>query len=192
MKNQSWLNRHKIIFVFTLCFMLPFAAAKVALAFSLYTPGITAKGEWLQQEVYLSPGEKTRWHLAYVQPGIAQSGMVQPGMSLAGQTTNCDNTCELGIYTLQQLYAGLGKYQDSVDISVVSLAPADRSHDLHWLPVNEEFAGAGLENQLLILNRDGEVLLRYPAAENMQDAADVARDMRSDLIRLLNYDRTEL
>ncbi len=47
-----------------------------------------------------------------------------------------------------------------------------------------------LNNQFVIINQQGIVLLRYPLIDSL--ATQVASDVRSDLLRLFNYDRSRL
>jgi hypothetical protein len=48
---------------------------------------------------------------------------------------------------------------------------------------------ASFNNQILLLNKDGLALLQYSATEDMTAMIAVAQDIRSDLNRLMNYDR---
>jgi len=180
MKNLLWVKRHKIVLLFILCFSLPFFAAKLALAFSWYTPGILAKGEWLDREVKFPVNSNAVWRLAYVVP------------------TPCENSCQFAIHALHQIYSGLGKYQSRVEADLVAPKPPDFSlsdeHNLNWLqpPSTSELA---LDNEILILNPQGVALLRYKIATNnndgnvQQNAPELAKAVRTDLLRLLNYDR---
>ena len=180
MKNPLWVKRHKILLLFVLCFSLPFFAAKLALAFSWYTPGILAKGEWLDREVKFPVSSNAVWRLVYVVPAP------------------CENSCQFAIHALHQIYSGLGKYQSRVEADLVSSQPPDFSlsdeHGLLWLmpPINGE---AALDNEILILNPQGVALLRYKIATNsndenaQQNAPELAKAIRTDLLRLLNYDR---
>jgi hypothetical protein len=48
---------------------------------------------------------------------------------------------------------------------------------------------ASFDNQILLVNEDGLALLQYSVTEDVPGMIAVARDIRSDLNRLMNYDR---
>jgi hypothetical protein len=158
--------------LFALCCLLPFIAAKFALSLRLFSPGVSNKGSWIEQELRL-PHPNGLWQLLYVQRG------------------QCDRFCELELYSLQQLYTGLGAKREQVSVGLLALqAPAElvRYPALRWqssiAAVPQKFNG-----QLLLVNRQGQVLLHYDAVANQQDAMITAKKIRADLLRLLAFDR---
>src|SRR6187200_822866 len=105
---------NKFFFVlFFICCSLPFIAAKLALEFSWFTAGVTNKGQWLEDSVQLFPAtyKQQHWQLVYV------------------PTQKCNSSCELALYTLQQIYTGFGRQQDQLNLLVVAdHAPSQLTH----------------------------------------------------------------
>jgi hypothetical protein len=166
----------KFLLLFIICCALPFVAAKLALEFSWLAAGATNKGQWLEREIKVLPAStQTHWRLVYV------------------QANNCDASCELALYTLQQIHSGLGRKQ--VQINNVILAdkmPQQLAHfaSIQWQPTN--VALPELQNHIVIVNQQGLALLRYPAIHDQAHMLAVGKDIRADLRRLMNYDRSNL
>jgi len=158
--------------LFALCCLLPFIAAKLALSLSWFSPGVGNKGAWMEQELRL-PQPNGLWQLLYV------------------QGEQCDKSCELSLYSLQQLHTGLGAKREQVSVGLLAEhAPALLAHypALHWQsPVAA--LPATFNGQLLLVNRQGQLLLHYGAVANQQDAVMTAKKIRADLLRLLAFDR---
>jgi len=171
------MNKNKFLFWFLLCALIPLAGAKLALAFGWFSETSVNRGQWVREELQLlSPhGEAAhRWHLVYIQRG----GCVQ----------QCSGTLQL----LQQLYIGLGAKQDRVEL--IAFAAPDklmrealvRDYPLfQWrlLRLGEKSS----ESNIYLVNPRGMALLQYDP-----DAAQLAQDIRTDLLRLLKYDREGL
>ncbi len=113
------------------------------------------------------------WHLVYV------------------QADSCDQLCEHALFTLQQLYAGMGRKQIKIKPIVMAQQQPEQLKKfpaIGWLlepPVASE-----LQNQIVIVNQRGLVLLRYPIVDSPEQMRDLAKDIRTDLLRLINYDRS--
>ena len=58
----------------------------------------------------------------------------------------------------------------------------------HAMPANIE----ALRQQILLVDQKGLVLLSYPIPEQDEQMAQIARNIRYDLLKLLNYDRTSV
>ncbi len=183
------MKARNFFLLFSLCALVPFAAAKLSLSMGWFAGGATNKGQWLTQEVKLIPALERgdlHWTVAYV----------------SSQT--CAQECERALTLLQQLYTGLGRKQLGVQVMLVTgnqtnLAPLKQQFSaLKMILVPTElksvattdFALDLLNNQFVIINQKGIVLLRYPLTNSV--ATQVAADVRSDLLRLFNYDRSRL
>lgn len=175
----SVLDKRTFFLLFFLCCSLPLLAAKCALEFGWFTPGVTNKGQWLEQEIVILPDTKSlaekRWHLVYM-PAQA-----------------CDHTCDLALYTLQQLYSGLAARQERV--SVVVLADQQPQHlenfrDIHWQASGVNIANLYLENKIVLVNPHGIALLHYPVATEPVAMVTLAKAIRTDLLRLLAFERS--
>jgi hypothetical protein len=169
------LSKSNFLLLFFLCSSVPFVAAKLVLEFGWFNAGANNKGHWLEREIQLLPAaEQTQkhWHLVYV------------------QAKQCEASCELALYTLQQLYIGLGRKQDEISALIIaeqSPPQLAKFSSIKWqAPV---VLVPELENQILIVNQQGLVLLRYPVALDTAGMLVVGKDVRTDLLRLMNYDR---
>ena len=49
-----------------------------------------------------------------------------------------------------------------------------------------------LQQQILLVDQKGLVLLSYPMPQQASEMAETARNIRYDLLKLLNYDRTSV
>jgi hypothetical protein len=171
-RNRSFL------LLFFVCCSLPFIAAKLALSFAWFPAGVTNKGQWLERDVQLlktSNNAQEHWHLVYV------------------QAQECDALCELSLYGLQQIYSGLGRQQNQISAVIIaanSPPQLSRFPALKWQSPSTSLSG--FQNHVFIVNQDGLALLRYPVINDKQSLLVIAKDIRTDLRRLMNYDRSSL
>lgn len=170
------MSSRKFLFLFFLCCSLPVVAAKLYLESGWLAKSETNnKGQWMQQEVKLldiHSKESSHWHLVYVQAG------------------DCTKTCEHTLYTLQQLYTGFGRKQMNVKPLVLSnskLNQLAQFPSLGWQQNNQPVTE--LQNTIVIVNQQGFALLRYPITDDLNQMIKTAKDIRTDLIRLMSYDR---
>ncbi|NQD36917.1 hypothetical protein HPT27_07745 [Permianibacter sp. IMCC34836] len=114
-----------------------------------------------------------KWWLVYVHRGDA-----------------CDASCQLQLYTLQQTWIGIGKDQDRVRIGALGVAPDVK------LPEQAERLNASVEalnqNQVsgpayYVIDPLGNVVLRYLAPSQQQDAIERSKDIRKDFQKLLRF-----
>lgn len=167
----------KFFALFLFCVGAPLALAKLSLQQGWFSDGETNnKGKWVKDEVRVSlpnPGDAgVDWYLVYV----------------AGD--DCHKTCEQALYTLQQLHTGLGRKQVKLKTLVSSATKPphlDNYAALNWIESSTSLET--FNNKILLLNEDGLALLQYDTAEQMETMITLARDIRSDLNRLMNYDR---
>jgi hypothetical protein len=164
----------KFFVLFFLCCSLPFIAAKLALQFSWFTAGATNKGQWLEQGVQLFPvtNSQQHWHLVYV------------------QARECKSYCELALYTLQQIYTGFGRQQEQINpVILAEQAPKQLSNFplVRWQTASLQLPE--LQDHIVIANQKGVAILRYPVLRDREHMLIVGKDIRSDLRRLMAYDR---
>lgn len=172
------MTSRKFFTLFLLCALVPLLAAKISLAMGWFSHSSTNKGEWLTREIQLLPNipaNAEHWRLAYVAPA------------------GCDQVCEQALHTLQQLYIGLGRKQLNIKPLVLSQeSPANLKHfpAIDWqrtpVPASE------LHNHIVIVNQHGLVLLRYPVTGDIESMRNTAKDIRTDLLKLMNYDRSDV
>lgn len=184
------MNARRFFLLFFLCAIIPVAAAKLSLSLGWFSAGATNKGKWLDNELQFIPALKkgdVHWTIAYVNIGP------------------CAQSCEAAAALLHQLYAGLGRKQLGVQAMFISddktalgkignrfaamnviPLPIELNHVVESAPQTH----VPLHHHFFIINQHGIALLRYP----LDDAApaNVAADVRADLLRLYNYDRSRL
>lgn len=177
------MTARKFFIIFIACAAVPLVAAQLCLSMGWFSQGSTNKGEWMQHDVQLLStassesenllNEQVHWHLVYVQPD------------------DCKQECEQALFTLQQLYAGMGRKQLKIKPSIMAQQKPIQLNQfpaVEWLP--EPAVAAELKNQIVIVNQRGLVLLRYPVATDAEHMNALAKDIRTDLLRLINYDRS--
>jgi len=174
------MSSRKFFLLFIVCAAVPLLAAQLSLSLGWFKQGSTNKGQWLQHEIQLLPDtgdpstdSNVHWHLVYVQAAV------------------CDQQCEQALYTLQQLYTGMGRKQLTVKPLVMAQqqpAQLNKFPAIAWQP--EQNSVNELQNQIVIVNQRGLALLRYPVDGNPAHMRDLAKNIRTDLLRLINYDRS--
>lgn len=178
------MSSRKFFILFIVCAVVPLVAAQLSLSLGWFNQGGNNKGQWLEHEIQLLPdashsvqnnpaGNAVHWHLVYVQAQV------------------CDQQCEQALFILQQLYSGMGRKQLKIKPLVMAQqqpAQLNKFPAIGWRP--EQSATNELQNQIVIVNQRGLVLLRYPVADSPEHMRDLARDIRTDLLRLINYDRS--
>lgn len=178
------MSSRKFFAWFFICAAVPLFAAQASLLLGWFSQASTNKGEWLQHEILLLPHKENaaqenvldnnvHWHLVYVQPA------------------HCEQQCEQALFTLQQLYAGMGRKQLKIKPLIMA---QHQPEQLNKFPAIGWQAGGDianeLQNQIVIVNQRGLVLLRYPVDGNPDHMRDLAKNIRTDLLRLINYDRS--
>lgn len=175
--SVSYKNK-KFLLLFFVCCSLPFIAAKLALSFAWFPSGVTNKGQWLERDVQMLPpsnNTQEHWHLVYV------------------QAQECDDVCELSLYGLQQIYSGLGRQQNQISAVIIATNSPPQLNRFPALKWQSSAASiTELQNHIFIVNQDGLALLRYPIINDKENLLAIAKDIRTDLLRLMNYDRGSL
>lgn len=169
------MNKNKFLLLFLAFCFLPLALAKLALHFNWFEGGTVSQGEWLQQEIFALPALEAHekvWRLAVV------------------PADECDELCEQGLYLVQQMFIGLGRKQAQVQPLLSSATPIAELEQkfpvFQWQPTTKH---SELDDYIVIIDVQGLVLLRYPLHSDELSQAEIARHIRSDLLKLMNYDR---
>lgn len=175
-KASRPLSKSTFLLLFILCCSLPFIAAKLVLEFGWFNSDTSNKGQWLDKEIQLLPeNERTQlhWHLVYV------------------QANECDVNCEAALYLMQQLYIGLGRKQDEINALILAeRAPEQLTKFAHIKWQAQTQLTPDLQNHISIVNQKGLALLRYPVTADQAAMLVIGKGIRTDLLRLMNYDRT--
>lgn len=179
-KNKTALLLLVVVFV------LPVILAKLALDNGWFTKASTNKGELLQPVLDFTPisGEQfDKWRLTYVLPA------------------NCTQQCENALYSIQQVWAALGKKADRAKPLVVVTEQSDQGKyqvlqqraQLALLTtrqqnVNQVFQ-AHAANGIFLVDTQNNVVLRYQIPLEKQQAVMQSREVLSDLRKLLKLSR---
>lgn len=168
------MNKNKFLLLFLLCCGLPLLAAKVVLAMGWYNGGASSNGQWQQSDVFLLDATKDQAHWRLAVTSNAQ----------------CNEHCLQALFTLKQLYIGLGRKQDQVQPVLISQQAVPDDYAMFVLSAPRQAVPAALEQRILLIDQQGLVLLSYPMPEAESEMALTAKAIRKDLLKLLNYDRT--
>lgn len=170
------MNKKKFLTLFVVVCGLPLLLAQMVLSFGWFNAGVASKGQWLEYEILLlQPAQdKAHWRIAVV------------------PQADCQQLCQNALYTVQQLYIGLGRKQQQVrPVLVGGLGvPGDFEGFSITEPVNS--VDPVLHNYIVLVDPKGLALLRYPMPQAEQEMAETAKRIRYDLMKLLNYDRTSV
>lgn len=194
------MSSRKFLSLFLLCALVPLVAAWASLRFGWFSAAPTVNhGEWLTQELRLLPAPERgggQWHLVYVaetegEPACGASGAALVRADAASSPPVLTTRCEQALLILQQLHAGLGRKQARVQALVLAAQdPAARMRYPHIEWQAARVSEPALQGRIVLVDPRGLALLRYAVEAGPQQAQRVAGDIRSDLLRLMNYDRS--
>jgi len=163
------MKKTRFLLLFSLCLLLPLAAAKAVLSLGWLGSGTSNKGQWLTSELPLLPAVagKQHWRLVFLNP--------QP---------QCETICLEAAYLQQQVFQALGRKQDYLALWQVG---GEAQAGFLWQPLPAQ-AGS-YSNDLLLVDAKGLAILRYPVA--LERAANIAtgKAILADLRKLLTYER---
>lgn len=152
--------------------IVPLVLAYAALNMGWYTPGATAKGQFVDHDIQLDMGANSKagiWRI-----------VAQP-------ESNCSIHCEELLYGLNQTYVALGKLQKRVEARVLN-----EQLDLTKYPklISASSAQNKLTSQFLYLvDPFGKVILQYPVNTDRQQTITTSKAVLSDIKKLLKYSR---
>lgn len=165
------LNKRQMSFIaITVCFVLPFIMAIIAQQMGWFSSAKTNKGTLLQPVLELErsswPESLTKtWTLIYV------------------SDRNCHD-CESAAYLMQQVKTALGR--NSYRVQLVSNHKMEQDSQV----VDVQTHGRKLvEGYLYISDPLGFVMLKYPIEDQREGLIDTAKDVLSDLTRLLKLSK---
>ncbi|WP_088331132.1 hypothetical protein [Lacimicrobium sp. SS2-24] len=176
-------NRKVLILVF-LAFLIPVILAKLALEFNWFNKAATNHGELLNPTLDLSSLDtRTSWRILYLMP------------------QQCEQVCDNALYSIHQVWKALGREQHRAEAVVV--VPTD-----HQGKVQEELAeytqvrmvsadpdqirsvfNAPSSEGIFLVDTLNNVILRYPVAEEKEQAVLDSRNILADLRKLLKLSR---
>ena len=185
-QTPSKSSNKRTLILLVVAFVLPVVLAKLALDNDWFNKSATNHGELLNPAVDFSSLNETnskRWRVAYFIPA------------------ECNASCENALYSLNQIWVALGKHQDRVEPLVIWTANSDSeqvskvAEQPHFSVlmadeqnVNKVFHPIATDGIFLIDTLDN-VILRYPVAQEKQQAVMKSRDILADLRKLLKLSR---
>lgn len=102
----------------------------------------------------------------------------------------CDDACTLQLYTLRQTWIGIGKEQDRVRTGVLGTfngAPLPEQTEPLRAAADSLNKNAVQSPAYYIIDPLGNVVLRYQAPRQQQDAIERSKDIRKDFQKLLRF-----
>jgi|SRR5690554_1426893 len=179
---QQRKNR-KLLLTVAAIFVLPLALAQLVLALGWYTPGASNKGNLINPPIELSSEENNvlpdTWRIATVVPA------------------SCNDACLNALYVLSQSYHALGRMQNRVtpvglqaaDRLVLPEVPSDSQLQFITVPGAVNALADIPANSLLIVDPLGNVVMWYEGSSDRQTTIMQARDLLSDLKKMLKMSR---
>lgn len=170
------MAKNKFLLLFVLCCLVPLVLAYLVLTLGWFDRGVTSNGQWQTDEVFLleATTDQAHWRIA-----------VLPAQQ-------CEQLCQNAIYTVQQLFIGLGRKQQQVQPVLLSALPMpELPSSFMQQPSSYDISGE-LSNQIVLVDYQGLALLRYAMPSTEAEMILTAKALRQDLLKLLNYDRTEV
>lgn len=169
-------------------FVAPFLLAFVVLKMGWFNAGQTNKGEFMDIELtlqWLLPDDpsESEWIIFYHMP------------------SDCSETCNNVLYSLNQGYQALGKLQGKAHPVVIRDSKNTLSEDsikeqygfVQVIAQNDKQTDALAQlttDHVYLVDPLGRVVLRYAAKDKREEMIMVTKDWMSDLKRLLKYSRT--
>lgn len=163
-----------------LAFIIPIIGAKLVLDQNWYQGAATNQGVMLVPPVEL---------------GELKQRLPEGWVVLLPQSGACDAACQQGLYAINQLDVALGK--ESGRVSPVFLTATADNYDLTNTPVvqavtdtelSQTFAGLPAA-QIYIIDPLGNVILHYPLHQDEEAMRMEAKNVLSDLRKLLKLSR---
>ena len=165
-------------------FTLPVVLAKFALEFDYFNRAVTNKGMLLTPPLNVSSLyslEKPQWQLVYFHEG------------------QCGSRCDNALYSISQVWSALGKRRERATSMVVWSDTTDFAQRLEQYPTLTpirvardaitDLQARGAETGIYIVDTQRNAVLYYPTVAEREVAVMQARDMLSDLRKLLKLSR---
>lgn len=175
-------KRPKALIILLLVFVLPVALAKLVLSLNLYQGGATNQGELLGEDIsYLSLSQVNpkpqSWQILYLLP------------------SHCGSQCQDRLYILKQSHIALGQEKHRVATVIITQS---NSHvaaldglGLDYLPMaaSTELASLLLEQQLIIVDPLGKLVMRYQGITGHDANISQGKAILADLRKMLKLSR---
>ena len=179
--NRS-ITRSRLIFLALICvFALPALLAKLVLSQNWYNSGVTNKGRLIDPNTSFSslgvdnPYSGEQWQLGYVIP------------------QQCEAMCQKQLFLLKQSHTALGKYQQRVAPVVLASRLSDPqvlgNISFPVVAINDAFVQVVHGFEYVIVDPRGQLVMRYPKVESINDLVAQSKGLLADLRKLLKLSR---
>ena len=173
--------------ILAIVFTVPVLMAKLALEFEWFNNSATNRGELISPALDLRPlntsSEDHKWQLVYLLPD------------------NCEATCENSIYSLAQVWTALGRKSERVEALVIATELSDKQQlqslseqttirvfTADQKSLNQVFQDTQTDG-IFIVDTLSNVILRYAAQSEKEQAVLHSRDILHDIKKLLKLSR---
>lgn len=179
-------NQKLSILALVLVFVLPVILAKMALDNEWFNKASTNRGELVMPNIEAASlfGEtEAKWKIAYVVPA------------------KCLQACANAIFSMQQVRTAIGRHNDRVQKVLLMTEQSDRNAipttnldsstvvlETNVNTVNKMFKPM-LNDDIFIVDTLHNVVLKYPASGDKEQAIMDSRDMLADIRKLLKLSR---
>jgi hypothetical protein len=175
-------KKPKALFILLLVFVLPVALAKLVLSLNLYQGGATNQGELLTGDLSYHSLSQTNpkphsWQVLYLLP------------------SHCGSQCQDRLYILQQSHIALGQVKDRVSTIIIVQSNSDIGAlsglklEHQTMAANTQLASLLLEQQLIIVDPLGSLVMRYPGITGHDANISQGKALLADLRKMLKLSR---
>jgi hypothetical protein len=179
---QPKAKKPKALFILLLVFVLPVALAKLVLSLNLYQGGATNQGELLTGDLSYHSLSQTNpkphsWQVLYLLP------------------SHCGSQCQDRLYILQQSHIALGQVKDRVSTIIIVQSNSDIGAlsglklEHQTMAANTQLASLLLEQQLIIVDPLGSLVMRYPGITGHDANISQGKALLADLRKMLKLSR---
>ncbi|MDP7591908.1 MAG: hypothetical protein QF552_04295 [Litorilituus sp.] len=179
--NNKQLVRKKPLLSIFFVFLLPLILAKIMLNQGISGKIITKGGELIRpitgyQQLNLTNPKPESWQLVYV------------------TLDSCELPCKNSLYNIQQVWQALGAEMPRVKLIVKGKSHAAfSSKDIQWklfhVEEKENISWVDFAGEVLIVDPQGNFVMRYLFDDNKQQSLAEAGNMLKDIKRLLKLSR---
>lgn len=179
-KNSS----RRTLLIVAAVFIVPLIAAKLVLMLHWYQTAATNKGQLIDPPISISSVDNAAL------PDTWRIGVLV--------SNSCATACEHGLYVVNQSYHALGRLQNRVspialqDDSpgvAIDFLPANTKLQVFLLPHSFEQLAQFPLGSLFIMDPMGNVMLWYEGSDDREHMIMQARDLLSDLKKMLKLSR---
>lgn len=170
------------LYLLLLTFIVPFAAAAIVLKTGLYSSiGTTNHGTLIEQSLTLE-------QILNTQPASNETINPNTWKLMFIMPTQCDNTCENGLYLLKQIEIAMGPDKPRVDTLVIQ--PQHRTAlDQVMQSALSQTTSPSERKYLYLVDPQGRVFMHYSTMADRHEAVLHGRDIVKDMKHALKLSK---